>query len=148
MNNTHVFEAAGLGHGPFTLSHVTGEGGCCEFCGTSIVWRFYIKGIDGSTFFVGSDCVMKTGDAGLMRKVDAEVKKRQNDARKVRENAKIQTLQAMLNDESVKAKLGALPHPTPYLAKKGGTFLSYALWMMVHAGNAGKLDLLRKIQKL
>ena len=147
-NALHVFESFGLGTAPFTLDHVTGEGGNCEFCGTSIVWRFYIKGVDGKTFFVGSDCVMKTGDAGLMRRVDAEVKRRQNEARKQRESAKLESLKTMLCDETVKAKLAAIPHPTTYLAKKGGTFLSYAEWMMKNAGNSGKLELLKKIQKM
>jgi hypothetical protein len=147
-SNLHVFEAANLGTAPFALDHVTGEGGNCEYCGTSIVWRFYIKGLDGKVFFVGSDCVMKTGDAGLMRRVDAEVKRRQNEARKERDSAKIASLTAMLCDESVKVKLNGLPHPTAYLAKKGNTFLSYASWIMKNAGNSGKLELYRKIQKL
>jgi hypothetical protein len=66
-NTVHIFQAAGLGVGPFKLHHVSGEGGKCQYCATPILWRFYLNGIDGSTFFVGSDCVMKTGDAGLMK---------------------------------------------------------------------------------
>ena len=147
-NTVHVFEAANLGVGPFKLLHVTGEGGNCEFCGTSILWRFYITGSDGGTFFVGSDCVMKTGDAGLMRKVDAEVKKRQKEAREKRESEKIQTLKGLLADPTVQSKLGAMPHPVSYLAKKNLSLLDYCNWCMKYAGRSINLKNLKKIQSL
>lgn len=149
MSNTvHVFETAGLGVGPFALSHVTGEGGNCEFCGTSIVWRFYIKGVDGNTFFVGSDCVMKTGDAGLMRKVEAEVKRRQNEARAKRESEKLETLKTLLADVTVQNKCRAIPHPVGYHAKKGLTFLDYCNWCYKYAGKTVNIANLKKIQSL
>jgi len=144
----HIFQSAGLGVGPFRLSHVTGEGGSCEYCGTTIVWRFYLNGSDGKQFFVGSDCVLKSGDAGLIKVVEAEVKRRQNDARKVRETAKLSALTAMLQSPDVSSKLSAMPHPTKYYATLGRTMMDYAQWMLKHSGTAGKLKLAKTIQKI
>ena len=147
LNNTsgqvHVFQSAGLGVGPFKLSHVTAEGGRCEFCGTNILWRFYIKGTDGGTFFVGSDCVLKTGDTGLIRVVEAEVKRRQAEARKAKEKEKMSNLHAILSSPATIAKLQAMPHPNAWYASKGRTMKDYADWIMKHGGTTAKLGLLK-----
>lgn len=74
----HKFEAAGLGVAPFRCVAVrqnlfplgdgtSKPGGTCDFCSNGIMWEFVIKGADGRTFKVGSDCVAKTGDAGMIR---------------------------------------------------------------------------------
>jgi hypothetical protein len=41
--------------------------GVCAHCGTGIADCFQIKSADGKTFVVGSSCVEKTGDAGLIK---------------------------------------------------------------------------------
>ena len=146
-NTVHVFEAANLGKGPFKLHHVTGEGGNCQFCNTSIVWRFYIKGQDEGMFFVGSDCVMKTGDAGLMKKVQAEVKARQNEARAKRENEKLALLDKLMADPAVQAKLSKA-HPNRYYASQGKTMLDYYRWTLSYASKSAKLAALKAIQSL
>lgn len=146
-DTVHIFQAAGLGVGPFKLNHVSGEGGNCQYCNTSIVWRFYLNGIDGSTFYVGSDCVMKTGDAGLMKIVDAEVKRRMAEARKVREDAKLATLKESMKDASVLEKLAKLPHPNAYYARNGRTLASYATWIMKFGGKTAMLNLGKLIAK-
>ncbi len=73
----HPFEKAGLGKAPFHCTAVTVNvydsgagslfgshkqpGGSCDYCGTGIMYEYWIKGADGSQFKVGSDCVAKTG---------------------------------------------------------------------------------------
>ena len=147
-NTILVFEAANLGKGPFKLDHVTGEGGNCQLCNTSIVWRFYIKGQDEGMFFVGSDCVMKTGDAGLMKKVQAEVKARQNEARAKRESEKLVKLGTLLADLTVQEKLRAKAHPNRYYASQGKTMLDYYQWTHRYASKSAKLAALKAIQSL
>ena len=41
--------------------------GVCAHCGTGIADCYQIKSADGKTFVVGSSCVEKTGDAGLIK---------------------------------------------------------------------------------
>jgi hypothetical protein len=74
----HVFERAGLGKAPFRcvgysenfITHPDGStqaAGSCDYCGTGIRHQCQIRSRDGRLFKVGSDCVAKTGDAGLLR---------------------------------------------------------------------------------
>ena len=147
QSTVHVFQAAGLGVGPFRLSHVTAESGKCQFCNTSIVWRFHLNGVDGSTFYVGSDCVMKSGDAGLMRTVEAEVKRRQAEARKVKENQKLELLQAKFQEPETVARLKAEKHPNRFFASKGRTMHDYASWVLRFGSKTAKMELLKKIVK-
>lgn len=137
----HVFEVAGLGKGPFHLDHVTAEGGHCQFCNTAIVFRFYIKGQDAKVFFVGSDCVMKTGDVGLMRVVEMEVKKRQAELRARRDAEKMAAIKDRLSDPAVIAELQSKPHPYAYYAKNGKTLKDYVDYIFRYGGKAAKLKL-------
>lgn len=59
----HPFEQAGLGKAPFHCTHVVDSWSACQFCGTAIRYQYHIAGADGAHFFVGSDCVAKTGGA-------------------------------------------------------------------------------------
>lgn len=95
----HAFEKAGLGKAPFrcvgmasipstglleanpdaynnAMKMLPNDVGCgtCDFCGTAIMHNFIIKGSgEGDRrFVVGSDCVARTGDAGLVKLVRAE----------------------------------------------------------------------------
>ncbi len=141
MNHqVHIFEAAGLGKGPFHLSHVTdGEGGNCQFCNTAIRYRFYIKGQDKRVFFVGSDCVMKTGDNGLMQVVAEEVKRRMKEARQERNRKAAEDLKGFLADPEVRANLMSQKHPHPYYAGQGLSMYDYAMFCATKGGpNAWK----------
>lgn len=141
----HVFEAAGLGKGPFKLKSVTAEGGHCEFCNTAIVFRFYIKGQDTRVFFVGSDCVMKTGDVGLMRVVEAEVKKRQAELRAKRDAEKMAAIKDRLADPAVIAELSAKPHPHSWYAKQGKTMKDYIDYIMRYGGKTARVALAKTL---
>lgn len=69
----HPFERAGLGTAPFKCVGVRENwftpagfpearkpGGCCNYCGTGILYEYSIESADGKTFVVGSDCVKRT----------------------------------------------------------------------------------------
>lgn len=69
----HPFERAGLGIAPFKCTGVRENwfvpagfpearkpGGCCNYCGTGILYEYSIESADGKTFVVGSDCVKRT----------------------------------------------------------------------------------------
>ena len=81
----HVFTRSNLGSAPFrcvgvftkvgpiVMSDGTQVGspgqamGVCAHCGTGIADCYQIKSADGHTFVVGSSCVEKTGDLGLIK---------------------------------------------------------------------------------
>jgi hypothetical protein len=93
----HCFEKAGLGRAPFRCTDLYSlpspslaehnptaynnalaalprglSLGSCAFCGTAIMHNFVIEDATGKRrFVVGSDCVARTGDAGLIKKVRA-----------------------------------------------------------------------------
>lgn len=67
----HVFEEAGLGKAPFYFEDIHEGWTSCDHCGRSIYWQFSIASSDGKHFIVGSSCVAKTGDYGLISKVNA-----------------------------------------------------------------------------
>ncbi len=147
MTNTlHRFEAAGLGSAPFRCigtyvsqyQAIPGDPSCpiqpgtsCDYCGQGISNVYRIRSADGREFKVGCDCVTKTGDAGLSRRV----KSIQATARKAASDAKAATLGEMLADVAISAKLASLPHPK----FAGKTMLDFAGWMLKNAGNAGKI---------
>lgn len=137
----HIFEGAGLGAAPFRLTHVTSEGGNCQFCGTGIVFRFHLRGSDSREFFVGSDCVMKTGDAGLIRVVEHEVKKRMAELRKIREGTRLTALREHLTKPEVIESLKSEPHPYQWHARQGKTKLDYAEWIMRWGGKSAQIKL-------
>jgi len=93
----HAFEKAGLGTAPFycvgmceipstSLAEANPAAyqmamaylphdlsiGSCAYCGMGIKYNFIVKGATGRRFVVGSECVNRTGDAGLVKTVKAE----------------------------------------------------------------------------
>lgn len=92
----HVFEKSGCGRAPFrcvamfsipspSLAERNPDAynaalrelprdlhcGTCNHCGTAIMHNFVIEDHVGKRFVVGSSCVYKTGDAGLIKQVRA-----------------------------------------------------------------------------
>lgn len=84
----HVFEVEGLGIGPFDHIGEFDRGKrnqtCCDYCGTSIRYEQIIQDSKGHNFKVGSECVRKTGDIGLISKMKLAEKERK--ARQKEEN--------------------------------------------------------------
>lgn len=145
----HTFQNAGLGIAPFKLSHVTHGSDNCQFCGTAIVHRFHLTDANGATFFVGSDCVLKSGDAGLIRVVEREVAKRIAAARKVQDAAKVAAFNALIADPDLRAFLATQPHPTYHgPVTERYNLLTYTTWIAKWGGKTAKIKLLRTITKL
>lgn len=166
----HIFERAGLGKAPFKyvgmieqdlcygevilnradfektgVRVTTKPGGSCDYCGAYIVNMFKIVSSDGKTFKVGSDCVHKTGDAGLKKIVDAKVREMNAKRAAARDAQKIDAARAGLAREDVRAALSAKPHPMTWRAEKGETMLTMAEWYMTNAGTKGKLGIAKVV---
>jgi hypothetical protein len=147
----HCFEAAGLGKAPFRylgMQHqeigygqrvigsaggipiTTKPGGSCEYCGAYIVNMFTIESADGRRFVVGCECVRKTGDSGLIRLVDEDIKKAEREKRRAKKLAEVQSAKEYCeaNLQTASGKLSELPHPSPWLAQEGKTEFDYVKW--------------------
>jgi hypothetical protein len=171
MNETetvHAFEKAGLGKAPFTykgtrasfgpIKMVDASGmewsigapgqpmGSCAYCGQGIGYLCDIESADGKRFVVGQDCVKKTGDAGLTRKVNAHVRARTAKAKASRDADKLARLKTFMgNPEALEGR----PHPKGFVDRATGqalTLRDYAEWMYGNAGTKGKLALLKLIE--
>jgi hypothetical protein len=77
--------------------------GSCMYCGTFIVHHFVIQDANGHQFFVGSECVNKTGDASLVDGVKAFKK-----AAEKEERAAKKAEAARIKKEAKDAQLEAL----------------------------------------
>jgi hypothetical protein len=158
----HKFELAGLGQAPYrftgqwkSLFIVPGEsarpGSSCDYCATSIANVYDFTAADGKKFHVGSDCVMKAGDAG-MKKVVAAAVKANNAALRAERSAKVKVnVVEALKDESTVAALSALPHPRGFMNRETGaalTLLDWAQWMLANAGAKGRSEVAKVINGL
>ncbi len=148
QEKVHVFEKAGLGKAPFffdgwfegnatyipetPMAKVT----ACDYCSTLIKNCFRIKSSDGKSFIVGSDCVKKTGDAGLIKIVNEEVKKQKYQ----RESARIKEAEKIV--EMLKPYLLEQPHP--YYSSKTG--YDYVVYCFNWGGHAGRLKAARIVE--
>ncbi len=96
LDGTHAFERVGLGKYPYTVAGFGKAETCCAFCGRPITYAARILSSDGREFKVGCDCVMRSGDAGLDRRIKSSPEYRavQRDKR----IAKDQAVQAELAD--------------------------------------------------
>jgi hypothetical protein len=150
----HVFELAGLGVAPFRYTgserrvYVACQGadeqpgGSCDLCGAGIKLFCWIEDANGRRFKVGSDCVAKTGDKGLRRLVDADVRRRARDAKWARESVKIEAARAKLAEPSIRERLSAEPHSRGFKDRETGrelTRLDELEWLLAHAGTSGRL---------
>lgn len=162
---THPFERAGLGTAPFrvigvecrtgpirTTDPVTGitteigspgqPMGCCQYCYQGISECWLVRSSDGKVFTVGCDCVRKTSDPGLKRGM-APLKTK---LRKEREAARIERAELLIEDPAVRARLAE--EPSPNARRPGDTALEWASWMLLHAGNSGKLRACRLLEEV
>ena len=168
----HVFEQAGLGRAPFRfvgMEHTAAEanadgmvkytdaagiemwtkpGGTCAYCGNYIVNFCWIEDADGKRFKVGSECVNKTGDKGVVNEVKRAVNKARTKARRAREATRIAECKAALETDTVRAALSGEPHPLAWRAERGDTLADWADWMLANAGNAGKLEVARVVARI
>lgn len=160
----HVFEEAGLGRAPFRFigaEHRVGpieiSPGCfvgapgqpmgsCQYCGQGIADCCIIRDADGKTFVVGNVCVNKTGDKGIIDPVKRAMARIQTQKRHARADARIKAAKALLEVDSVMAKLRAEKHPMEWRAKQGATLLDWVEWMFSHAGAAGSINAAKVVE--
>ncbi len=168
----HPFQVAGLGLAPFRYVGVvyqdiaygqavvgkremgnpgilmtTKPGGTCAYCGAYILNMFNVKSADGKVFHVGSDCILKTygADHPIARKVRKATSERAKAQRLAHKGAQVAAAAELLQREDARAVLGALPHPTPFLASKGETLLSWAEYVMEVGGMNGRVKVAQAI---
>lgn len=170
-NMIHKFEKAGLGKAPFKfvlvqslpsktlldrnpesynnqlrslVKSTSGNvGGCCEYCGMPITECYLIKSSDGNTFFVGCDCVAKTGDAGLVKIANEAKNKLIKAKRHAKEEAEHEEIKTLLHDKANRDYLDSLPHPKGF---SNLTFMDYVTWMYDHSGASGRGKLLKTLK--
>lgn len=113
----HVFERAGLGKAPFQFTGMYEKvyqacqgapiqpGSSCDYCGQGIRYCCAIIDATGKEFKVGSDCVRKTGDAGLLKAYKKSPEKRALDREKAkaRDTATIDAWNALWADPATEA---------------------------------------------
>lgn len=141
----HKFEACGLGKAPFAFIGMEEKvhaipggnskpGGTCCYCSTGIKYCFWLESADGQKFYVGSECIKKSGDSGLMAKL-SEHEKAERAAKAAKGRAaKAAKRQARLEAAAVKAASGfaeyaGKPHPNSSHASRGLTFADYLYWL-------------------
>lgn len=157
----HVFEH--MGKAPyryvgyerrvFTVpgTEIIRAGASCDHCSTAIVDCFIFRSADGKTFKVGSTCVNKSEDRGLINVVKRAAAQVATQRRHEVEAAKITGLAQQLAEGTRRDKLATLPHPKGYRDRETNkplSFLDYAEWMFKNAGNAGKLKLLKQVEQV
>lgn len=171
QSDVHIFEKMGLGKAPFKflgcvdtkigadkdgmvpvnkgggLQVMTKPGGTCEYCGKYITQFFWLKSADGKKFKVGSSCVMKSGDKGLIRSVKS-AKTRQNKIKTIALNKRKQNeIIAKLADKKVRKKLSTIPHPAKWAADRGDSLLDWAEWMLKSSGAAGRAKIYKALKE-
>jgi hypothetical protein len=147
----HPFERSGLGRAPFRFVGCyesrgplnLGDGrtvgapgqpmGTCAHCGMGIAVCCTIQDADGKRFVVGSVCVNKTADAGLIKQTRTAMNTRLAAARQDKAVKRKAWIEANL--EAARATLQSQPHPGGY---DGKTAYDWAVWMTKNAGDAGR----------
>lgn len=88
----HAFEERGLGIAPFRFIDCVDAGPLkyqkppegCDFCGTAIRYLYIIEDANGKRAIVGSECIAKSGDLGLIDIAKRTEKLRRADAREAK----------------------------------------------------------------
>lgn len=159
-SNIHKFEAAGLGVAPFKCVAVYSKvykaspdapaqvGGACDYCSTGIVQHCEILSADGRRFVVGNECVRHTYDKNLISETQVKVNALKREQRHEREAARIEAAKTLLTDVRIQAALIETPHPIAARAEKGETMLDSVEWFFANAGNKGKIEMSKMIEKI
>ena len=156
----HVFERAGLGIAPFRCIGMVEEtyqacqgapvqpGGCCDYCSNGIRYCYQIRDRNGKTFKVGSDCVARTGDAGLIKsfKNRPEVRAMNRAKAQMRDERTKAAWAALLSDETAKAKLSTFT--VSNWKGENETWLAFATRAWGYCGAAGRARYLKAAKKL
>lgn len=149
----HTFELAGLGKAPFKLVAVQESkhqphpdapakaGSTCEYCSRAIMEVCVIQDINGKRFKVGSNCVKKTGDFGLVDTVKRAANRMKRTAQAERDS-----IFAAKHDAAARAYIATIPgaHPNAYYASQGKTLADYTLFTYEAMGTSSRAKFIRK----
>ena len=137
LDVVHLFESAQLGKAPFEFIGIDLRLGGCAYCGHTIFNCCMVKSADGKVFSVGSTCIEKVGDRGLIRSVRRSTKQAAED----RKRNRVHAARELLKDARIEQELRLHPHPArntyPYMAKL--TLFDYCHWMLTNAGFKGRI---------
>lgn len=162
---THVFEKARLGVAPFRFigceekrgpirladgTEIGADGqpmGTCDYCGQGIAICCSILSADGRKFVVGSDCVARTGDAGIIKgyKNSPDVRAMKRAKATLLASRKAAEINALMIEK--KEALSAIIIPT-WDGKSTESQYDYLTRVLPRCGAAGKARYLRHIKKL
>ena len=160
-NMIHTFEEAGLGKAPFKFigveektyqAHPTAPiqpGGICAYCGTPLIECCLIQDTEGKIFIVGSTCVNKTGDRGLINFVKREVNRKRKAVRLERESQRIVNAKNQWKvNQAVRSLLSRERHPNDYIANtQGKTLADYVDYLFQYGGHSGQFRVAKLIEK-
>jgi hypothetical protein len=161
----HMFEKAGLGRAPYTFIgcekrigplalpsgvSIGGFGqplGCCQFCATGIIYLFWLESADKKKFYVGSDCILKSGDKGLESIIAPILAEHQREVREARETYLVQKWERTLAeapDDGLWNKAYPGPHPYFYHARSGRTAGDFWRYKYQRSHGSTKASIARK----
>jgi hypothetical protein len=158
----HVFEKAGLGKSPYKYLgcevargpiQMPGGGTCgapgqpmgaCQYCSTGIAYLFWLESADGKKFYVGSDCIFKSGDAGLQRIIAPLVAQHNKEIRDARSTVLINLFTDYLSKNPTYWQDDKRPHPFAWAAAQGKTHGDYNRFCNEHSGISSKARLARQ----
>lgn len=75
---SHIFERANLGPPPYRFQGVSEivyqahpgapvqAAGSCHYCGANVRYAYWLLAANGHRFYVGCDCINRSGDGGLI----------------------------------------------------------------------------------
>lgn len=158
----HAFEVAGLGKAPFyfigysrkeyraTPDSPIQPGGTCNYCGQGIIDCCTIKSSDGKIFTVGTTCVNKTGDDGLLKayKTSKEYRDHQSNLRWEKAQKQREKVRELITVHGEYFK--RIPHPYGFSDRVTGiplTYFDYCEWSLSHCGAKGIGELYRHLLK-
>lgn len=166
----HKFEIAQLGRAPYQLLKVEMReqdpegpkvGTSCDYCATYITNVFFCQSSDGMKFVLGSSCIEKLGDKGLIDQAKAKQREINREKQQAKRQAEWeaaseerrkfqlayvaeQKLKAVERDvhnlaeyERVIKKIQAQPHPNAFFARKGKTMLDYLTYFWDNPSYSG-----------
>lgn len=151
----HVFEHLGkppykfAGYGELVFivpgTGINKAGGSCDHCGSAIRHAFFLKSADGKTFKVGSLCVTKSGDKGLRKVIDAEVRRQKREKDKAElPLIKLELANIMSELEPVTSKM---EHPFACFAKTK-SYHDYLVYCAKNSSNGAIKKLIRILKNL
>lgn len=156
----HKFQAAGLGLAPFrfvgfsvnVITYPDGTskaGGSCDYCGAGIANECQVMSADGKRFKVGTDCIAKVGDAGLLQAYKSSPEQRRHQAKLRQARAAVVTNELLAIIASSADQLRALPHSRGFTDRETGqplTRLDQVNWYLNACGASGRAGFLKAIR--